>query len=107
MENVTIDPAPAPANDVWSTLTRGVETIAGAYTTLQTARLKRVAPSSAAPAGAPAQPNPNPFAGFWSAFPQSDTKQQYQNQSPLSFGAINPLWLVLIALVGVLFFVRR
>lgn len=92
------------ANDVWGTLGESVSASIKALTDVAVTRINK--PTTASPS-TPAPANPNPFPGMWSIFPQSDTKQQYQNPSIFSFGGINPLWIVLGGLVLLLFFVRR
>lgn len=97
----------ATPNSVWDSLNRGFETLGNIY--LQREALK--AKTAAAPAGSTqVAPAPaNPFAGFWSPFPQNDTKSATPNASPLAavFGAINPLWIVLLGALGLLLVFAR
>jgi hypothetical protein len=99
--------APSSSNNVWGTLGGFVGALGDIYIKSETLKSTR---ASAAPAGAAAMPqaNANPFAGFFSAFPQNDTKQQYQNASPFAGFSINPMWLLLLGALGLLFvFARR
>lgn len=101
------DATPAASNDVWKTLGGFATTLGDIYLKSETLKASRVA---AAPAGAAAvaPAPPNPFPGFWTSFPQSDTKQQYQNQAPFALGAVNPMWIILAVVVGLaLVFARK
>ena len=90
-------------NDVWGTLGGFVQSLGDIYIKSETLKQSRATAAPVAPATAPA----NPFPGFWSAYPQSDTKQQYQNATPFSFAAINPFWLLLLGALGLLFVFAR
>lgn len=92
-------------NDVWKTLGGFATALGDIYIKSETLKTQRAA---AAPAGAAAvAPAPlNPFAGFWSSHPQNDTKGQFQNQAPFSFASINPLWIVLLGVFGLLLVFR-
>jgi uncharacterized membrane protein YdcZ (DUF606 family) len=106
-EQDSVATAPASQNNVWQTLGGFVGALGDIYIKSETLKSTR---ASAAPAGAAAMPaaNSNPFAGFFSSFPQNDTKGQYQNPAPFNFGSINPLWILLLGALGLLFvFARR
>lgn len=96
----------ATPNNVWDSLSGFVDTVGNLYLQRETLKAK----TAAAPAGsAQVAPAPhNPFAGFWSSFPQNDTKTA-PNASPLAavFGAINPLWIVLLGALGLLLVFAR
>lgn len=90
-------------NRVWDTLQQAV----GAVRDYKVAALQRTGPTvtTAAPSGAVGWQSYNPFPNLFSAFPQADAKAGAQ---PQVLGAgINPLWLILGAVVLVLLVFAR
>ena len=107
MEGLLIgNEAPAvssPANNTLGML------LGGALDIFKTREARKLADATrSTPTGQAAPNNPNPIFGNWSPFPQNDTKEQYQNATPFSFGSINPMvWIALFGLGFLLVFARR